>query len=801
MPDCSDDGRFPARVLNLRAALCLLLLCVCALHPFRAALAQDAQQEIVDDIRFFGLKRIRRIAIFPKLETSIGAPFSQDVLDRDIHRLYQWNQFEDIQVIKTVLAPGKVKLEFQFVERPYVSGVIFAGRQKIKQETLQGLISTEVGAPAKEFTLQQDEEALRAKYLEKGYSLVDIQTQKLEDGQGGVQIIFQISEGPKMRITDLDIHGNYALTDRRLQKFMQNKQKMFIFRQGRFNFDLLEEDMDRLTAYYRSQGFLDATVETSDIDLSSDMRDVSIDVQVDEGDRYFVRDIRFDIRGDAPDVISERELRAYMRLFEGGPLLWEDLQADTRKIQIMYGALGRNYTQVNYEPEYLENSNEVSLLFKITVSSEVIINRIVIRGNAVNRDKVIRRELSVYPGERFNQEEFERSLSRLRSLNYFARITYDFYPSDAPGLYDLILEVEEQETGRLHLGGAIDVGGGGGIFGYISYQQPNFDARDWPKKLSDWLPGRKFVGGGQFFELRFQPGTRLTQIQFRFREPYLWDQAIGFNVNATIAQLRFIRSDVLTTGINVGVDRRFWRKLLLGASVGTRRQDVHDVSAFAPDDVFAVKGVNWVNTLSLSATMTDVDDYILPSEGYSISTNYDLAGGPLGGDFDYHKIVVSGSKYYTILVNDEELKHILELRSSLGYIKEYGDTDVVPITERFFSGGLGSVRGFEYWEVGPKQNDDPIGGNVSWTSTAEYSFPIPGMGDVMRGALFVDAGNLAADWSDFEFSETRVSTGFGFRVKVPFLGQNPVQLDFGFPIKKEPGDNSRLINFGLKRSF
>ncbi|MFC1587341.1 outer membrane protein assembly factor BamA [Planctomycetota bacterium] len=780
---------------------CILLFVVVLCLPVNAPAQEPADSEVeetVTDIRFFGLKRIRRVAIFPKLETRVGQPFSKIILNRDINRLYAWNQFEDIQVIKKADGPGRIQLEFQFVERDYVSSILFLGRSRMKQEYLEDLLTTQVGAPLKDYTLQDDIKAIQHKYHEKRYSLVDVQVQKIADGQGGVQVVFKISEGPRMAVRGVAIHGNEDISDRRLRRIMQNKKKFFFLRSGRFNFEMLEQDIYNLNTFYRSKGYLDAQVDLKDVVFSRDMKDVYLDINVEEGGQYVISDIRFDIQGDTPDIISKRELMANIRLEVGEPLLWEELQRDRKTVKLKYGALGRSFTKVVVATEYREKNNLVDLVFKINVSEEVFINRIVIRGNQTNRDKVIRRELSVYPGERINEAEFERSLARLRAMDYYEKITYDFYPSDAPGFYDLIIEVKEKTTGSMHFGAAFSMEGG--VTGFMSITQRNFDIWDWPKKLSEWWPGRAFVGGGQRVQLKIQPGTQVSQILFNFREPYLFDRPVGLNVGARIQMSRFIDSDLMSSGFYVGLDRRFWRKFTIGTSYSMYRKDIYDVNPFAPPDVFAVKGVKWVHSWNSFLSYINVDDYLLPSKGWTCNLGYDYAGGFLGGNHNYYRLGFNTARYYTIYENDAELKHILALSQTVGYMKEHSSDKNVAITERFFAGGL-TVRGFGYREIGPRQRGEPVGGTVIYTSTTEYTFPVPRLGEMVRGAVFVDTGNLAEDCSDFRLDDVRVSAGFGFRIKVPFLGQRPLRLDFGFPIKKKKSDERQLINFGFESNF
>jgi outer membrane protein insertion porin family len=226
---------------------------------------------------------------------------------------------------------------------------------------------------------------------------------------------------------------------------------------------------------------------------------------------------------------------------------------------------------------------------------------------------------------------------------------------------------------------------------------------------------------------------------------------------------------------------------------------VNGVDAGAPQDVYDVKGTSILSGLSVNLTLDTRDDFITPTRGYSVEINYELVGLFLGGDHDFSQANIRLAWFQTLYTTESNYKHVLNLGMRIGLADDHSPSKFVPIFERFFAGGATSIRGFEYRSVGPKVGDDPIGGNFMLLGTAEYGFPV--YKDTLRGVLFVDAGNVIPQVDDTILDEMRVSVGFGFRVKVPMLGPRPFAFDFGFPIRKEHGDDVQIFSFSFGKSF
>jgi len=420
---------------------------------------------------------------------------------------------------------------------------------------------------------------------------------------------------------------------------------------------------------------------------------------------------------------------------------------------------------------------------------------VVVRGNETTKDKVVRRALDLYPpDDRISLSELRRAEQRLRETQIFSRATITPV-GEAPGVRDLVVDVEEsQQAGDFIFG--VGVNSNSGLVGSVVLDIKNFDLYDWPRSFAEFIRLRSFHGAGQRLRLEAQPGTELTRFRIDFVEPYFLDKPIRLGTSLYYFERGRESYDEQRVGANVSFGKRLPSGFLKDwyAEVAFRLEEVNvdDVDLFAARDVRKVEGSNYINSVKLSLARDRTDSRFVPTTGDVFRVAWEQYGVLGGGDF-FAKATASYTRHWTILTDAQERKHVLSAEGDVGGI--FGDA---PTFERFYGGGIGSIRGFEFRGVSPRQGlkDDPVGGDFLLLLKGEYSFPL--FGDNLRGVLFTDMGTVEEGLS---LSSWRASIGAGVRLQIDFFGPVPLEFDLAFPVLKEADDEEQVFSFFIGASF
>jgi len=446
------------------------------------------------------------------------------------------------------------------------------------------------------------------------------------------------------------------------------------------------------------------------------------------------------------------------------------------------------------------------------------VGRVIVRGNAGIQDRVIRRQMRIYPDQTFDMVQVRKSIERLKATRIFqdVKVTPIISPGNPADVRDALVEVAEGQTGKFSLGAGVSTNVG--LVGQFSVEQQNFDITNFPKSMDEFVRGQSFKGAGQYFRLLLEPGTEFQRYRLTFQEPYLLDSPYSFSNDLYY----FTRSreswDERRVGDIVTFGRRFgdvWGlSLALRAEQVTLRnpQDVFNDRITQPanfplagpggntvhyndtaQEILNEIGSHFVTSIKPAVVRDTTDSQTFPTTGTHTSLSLEQYG-TLGGDVDITKIVFGFNWYYTLYTDLFDRKTVLALRNEVGIIP----TGKSPTYERFYLGGIGDLRGFKFRGVGPRSGplSDPIGGDFSWISTAEVNYPI--YEDFLRGVVFLDVGTVE---SDVSISSIRSDFGVGVRVSLPFLGGLPVAVDFGYPVSKKSGDRTQLISVSLGVPF
>lgn len=757
-------------------------------------IAPELAGRAIEDTRILGNRLVNTSEILNVVRSKVGEKFDPQTVTEDYQRIFDLQKFANVQARVEPTATGVIII-FQVQERDQIASIRFIGNQRLDDMTILRVLDIHPGQSIDMFRINLARQAIESLYRQRNYpkASVDIDRQALTRTGN---VVFLITEGPNVRIRNITFIGAHSFIADRLKDQIRSKTWIWILSSGKFDEETVEDDVGALRRYYESKGFFDARVGRR-IVWSPDQSEVQIDFLIDEGPRYTVERIVF--RGNSR--VSERDLRARLKLTEGSPYDQQILDRDVRQIVKAYspygyiwapqlrgprGELIEDYLNITPRRIFSTQPGKVELVYDISEGHPFRIGRIIVKGNPRSQDKLVLRELRVAPGDMYNSGELADAADRIRSSAYFSGV--EMTPvGTSPEERDLLVQVTERETGLLSFGAGVN--SNGGLGGNITYEQRNFDIGAWPDDWRDMFGERSFRGAGQTFRASLEPGTKVTNASVRFVEPWLFDQPYSLSTEAYLRNREREHYDENHAGGRVGLGKRFdyhWSAMLSlkGENVAIKHIDDRPERA---QDILDYAGNTTITSLGLTLRRDTTEGGYIPYKGSNTSIGveqYGVFGGP-----SFTKYSASWSTFF--LLNED----LLDRRTTLGVHLETGYiSGEAPFFERFYGGGLGSIRGFEYRGVSPRQglDDDRIGGNFSATGTVELGFPL--VGDNLRGVIFSDFGTVEPD---FKLGTFRSSIGAGVRIILPIFGQAPLAIDFAVPMSKDDKDDTQLISFSF----
>lgn len=822
----NGSRRLPLRALVALAAA--LALFAAAARPARAQagggdVLREAEGKPVREIRFVGATVSSESYLREQIRLKVDDPFSRVALDEDVKRLYETGRVAGTIEAWPELVPGGVRVVFKVEELLPVVEVVYDGLSSYNERELyespQGMrIQKPVEKDGfmhytsyQEYRARADERTIVELLREKGKFFAEVQSEAIPVANG-VKVVFHVREGPTVRVKEIEFTGNEHIEGDELRKYMRTQTTVLWFiRAGYFNRDDLTEDMERISTYYRGEGYLDARAFVDDLRFSPERDRVTVVIRVVEGDRYTIRNV--DVRGTT--VFTPELVKKGLESAPGAPFSGRSIEKDMAAIQKLYQDRGYVLTRVRFQQVLAGEGRQVDLVFSVEEGSPITIEKIRFEGNVKTRDDVIRRDLSIYPGELYSAELMDDSRQRIGRRGYYKDMKVSFDPGTRKDTRDLVVRVEEAETGQFQFGGGIS--SSTGVFGRIVFIQRNFDIADVPTSFDDIAQGRFFVGGGQTLVIQLEPGVDRSRYRVSFVEPYFFPTVIPFplqfRVNLSYYDSAIRRSyEEQRLEAQTGFGYRLTRDSIIELAYRITDTTIFGITPDAPADVIEVSGPNLVSAMSLAYRIdrNQVDANFVYYGGWGADAEVEVGGGPFGGDFDFVRVEGNANWQHTLFNWPKQSKHVFAIRANAGWMSEYGRSDFVPIFERFYAGGPHSIRGFRFQTVGPQADDEPIGGKFRLVGTAEYSFPIiPGFdetyapqwrGDFLRGVVFVDAGDVESQVEDFSADHIRVAAGVGLRVKIPIFPA-PIALDFGFAVKKLSFDDTEVFSFSIGSGF
>jgi len=764
------------------------------------------------DVKFVGPASVSEEFVRGNIQLKAGQSYMPGLTQEDVHLLYATGQFYNIRVQVDQADDGGVVLTYVVQVRPRITEIRFEGNKKLSDSKLKKKITFKVGEPLDEqkvFTAVQD---IKSLYEKNG--LADTKVKyilNIEELTGHGIVIFHIEESPKVKIKDIEFFGATSFKPKALRSELKMKRRWsfsWLTGSGYYEQDEFDGDADRLADFYRNHGYLDFEIKDVKLDRPN-TNTMYVKYYVDEGRQYKVGDVKITgskVYTDAEIVNglhgvhdyehSKDKLGAHGLPMDSGDVFTPDgLTKDNDLIEDFYGskgyidiAEGRNL-RINRVPNV--DTGTMDLEFNLLDSEKDRVQKIEIRGNLKTKDKVIRRELAISPGDVLDMVRVKISKQRLEGLDFFDKVdtrTEDIDPP-TPGEKNLIINVQEKNTGNFTVGAGVS--SDQGLVGYAEVSQENFDITHPPY----------FTGGGEKIRLRVSIGTELQDYELSFVEPWFLNRKLSLGVDLYRHELDYESPndiyDETRTGAKVSLTRALGSDFLIG-SVSATVEDVGislnsgwhnaypnggtNVLRNVPNTILNQVGDHFYGRLGGSLAYDTRNSVQLPNHGQRT----ELTGEFSAGDTTYYKLEVTTSWYFPGFLPG----HVLEVGGRAGVADSIDSADV-PFYDRFYLGGLYSLRGFQYRNVSPREYPqapgvptEPIGGDTYWFGSVEYSIPIfeqpNGVG--LRFAVFYDVGEV--DGGAYQLSGAiDDNIGAGIRLNIPHLG--PLRLDYGIPIQTD----------------
>lgn len=761
-----------------RVALSLALATAFALHAPRTAPAQVEEVKIKSiEVQYTGPETVSRERILAQMRTKVGQTYSNGIAEQDIRTLYNTGQIQNVRIFGQPQGDG-VKVIVAVQTRAIMNEIEIQGASAISAKALRKKIKLKINQRMDYDALGTAKQEIIDAYRAKGYNDIDVDF-KVDTNQarGTSRAVFTINEGIKGAISRVEFPGATAFSDRALRKQMKTRPKTiisFLDKTGRLDEAQLQQDVDSVREWYQNHGFVDAEVGPVRKERING-RTVLI-MPVKEGQKYTVG--RITVKGQK--VTDGAKILKLLKVKEGDIYSPKGIRDDAKAIADAYGSGG--YVDLVVSPQGIpRGQSQIDVAYTIEEGSQSFVQRINIVGNTRTKDKVIRREILIAPGDVYSTTRVETSKKRLDNLGYFSRV--ETYPEDTgvPGRKDLTVQVEEKRTGSLNFGAGFSTVDD--ILGFVELTQGNFDLWNWPN----------FTGGGQKFRARLQLGTSRKDVIISLTEPYFLDRRLSVGGQVFYTEASFLSSvyDQRNYGFSVNARRGIGR--FLSASVEYRLENIEifNVSQSVSPLIGLEAGTRSKSVVTTSLVYDTTDNPFLTRTGQRIILTPYVAGGFLGGNTQIFGFNLVASQYFHLPYD-----LILLFNGEIASVDTWGSGDRVPIFDRLFLGGANNLRGFNYRDVGPKDfNGEPLGGKSLARATVELTFPII---EKVRAAVFYDVGFVEP--KAFNIGGRAASdVGVGIRLDLPI---GPLRLDYGLPIETG-GNNSKngKFNFNVGYQF
>ena len=749
--------------------------------------AQDFEGKKITEvaIRYRDAKTVDEARIRNLMSTKAGSQYRAESLDNDIKTLFESGFVDDVRFLAEPVG-ADVRVIADILTRPAINGVGFVGATVFSDQKLAKETKLKSGGAMSDSEILEARRNIEKYYQGYGYPDVLVTHRIQETGQAGLSdLIFVIDEGSKNEVRKISFEGNTVFTTPELKKEMKTKEKgwfSWLTKSGRFESYQLDEDLDAVIDYYRSNGYLRASSPGMRRDPVGDGR-VDLVIPISEGEKYTVAGVSF----GSMTVFKSEELYPSMTLNGGDAYSSAKMRDDIKTIRSFYGS--RGYADALVSPDIKDaGPNRVTVKYQVTEGSRFKVGRVNIQGNTKTKDKVIRREVPLNPGDWFNTVELETTKARLENLQYFGDVQASGNPGGA-GYRDVDILVEERSTGSVGIGAgfsSID-----NIVGFLTLEQTNFDI------TNPW----NFTGGGQRFSMSVRAGSERSEFSVSLVEPWFLDQQLSLGGELFYRQSTYLSDVYEQTNVGTAI---YVRKPLTDKSSLKLEYRLEEIGIDVESGATAFYKANVEDgdfirsAVALNYLYDNRDSTILARKGERLDVSLAMAGAVFGGDVDTLTLSAQGAKYWNL-----KWDTILSVNGEIAFVDAI-DGDV-PVFERMFLGGGRTLRGFEFRDIGgPRDNgaggsDEVVGGQSLAYLTVEYTVPII---ETVRAAVFYDTGFVNTGAWDIAPEDVYSDFGMGIRLKLP-ISPVPLALDYAIPMSSPDveADKGGQFNFYLNYQY
>jgi outer membrane protein insertion porin family len=751
--------------------------------PAPSASDPAADGPIVVDVKVLGARRFPEAGVLNDLRTRKGKPLSRQALLDDTRRLDATQRYV-IGVTSEIIPHAEgVIVKFCVVERAVIHEIKYVGFKHLSRDEREQATGLRKGMPLSVALNRRAAQSLERAYQAKGYLFAQVFLVE-GDKDDDLNVVFQATEGPVVKIRDIRCEGQSFVSGARLKTKIDSESRWFGAIGGEYNPQMLDRDVAKLLEFYRSFGFFDVKIRR-EVRWNPGFKTVDVVFVIDEGQRFIVKDVQVvgNQRVDS-DVLMARNV-----VKPGEPFKGSLVQASARLMSDEYGSRGEINSRVTPAFDFQEDAAEVTVRYQVQEGQPAKVGEIKIVGNTTTEDHVIRRQLLIYPGQVLSLPAIRASEANLRRLGIFkvapeegVAPTITVLDPDGPSpVKDVLVEVQEDRTGSINFGAGINSDSGATL--QIVLNERNFDICRPPTSVEDFLSGQAWRGAGQEFRMEAVPGTVFNRYSVSWREPYLFDSPYSLSTQAYFMTRAFNEYTDQRTGGRLEVRHRFTP--LWSAGVGLRIEDINvsNVPFNAPVDYTSIIGNNFVVGPRVNVSRDSRDSFLRPTTG----NNLEIAYEQVFGDFTYPLVTVEDSHFFTVYERpDGSGRHVFMLRGMVGFAGSH-----TPAYDRFFAGGNHTIRGFDFRGVGPTVNGYKVGGDFLAVGTVEYQIPLMA-NDKVFAVIFSDFGTCE---EDVRIGAFRVTLGAGLRLVVPMFGPLPIALDWAVPLNQDPNDIRRVFSF------
>ncbi|MFH1980569.1 MAG: outer membrane protein assembly factor BamA [Pseudomonadota bacterium] len=714
-------------------------------------------RQLIADIRIEGNQRIEADAIKRVVRAKPGDVLRQKDIVRDMRKVYEMGYFEDVRVETDEGADG-LDVIFVLKENPTIRRVTFTGNKEFDEKELMENLTVKTGTVLNNDRIRVNVQRIEGLYKEKNYHNVVVSYKATpRDANNQVDVAFEIQEGNELKITKISFEGNKTYTAGKLQKLIETSEKgifSFITSSGELKPDELEQDSSRISAFYQNNGFIEAKVGEPVVDFQE--KGIHVTFKIVEGERFKVGNV--DISGDM--VVPKALLLARLQIGAEPYFSRERLRNDV--LALTDSVSDEGYAYANVMPQISEDREKllVDVVYTIDKGQQVYFEKIIINGNSKTRDKVIRRELRVYEQELYSGRRLKAGVGSLYRLDFFEDIKVDTPKGSADDKMLLKIDVTEKQTGAFSFGGGYS--STESLFGTVSVSQ------------------RNLFGRGQLLNLSATLGGRSTQYRLGLTEPWLFDIPLSAGFEVYAWDYEYDTYTKKSLGGTLSSSYPVWNYTRLYGSYSYDQTEIADVDITAADSIKELKGLLSNSSISSTLRYDSTNSRFNATRGNNSSATVQYAG--LGGDIGFTKVVLETGWYHPLFWRFTGFAH-----GKTGIVWKHDDK-ILPDYDKFYLGGINSLRGFTYEDLSPVVTNSLglqsyVGGEKFVQVNLEILFPLLEDAGVV-GLVFFDTGDLYSADQDIALGNLRESIGAGVRWYSPM---GPIRLEYGHILDPEPG--------------